>query len=145
VLETWRLSTAASITRQNRHRSPVRIATDLSPPWRDCLVSLLGRGAVSRGEKMKVGAESSGLEGFSRLDWPASELLSDAGRMRNPVSGENFRSDCEASALLREAHRARAEALRRWCQSLLHELRRIASASLAAPLQSRAGMGNRQR
>jgi hypothetical protein len=92
---------------------------------------------------MKVGAGSGGgLDGFSRLDWPASELLKDIERAQNPASGENSRLDCKASELLREARRARAEAMHRWCQSLLHELRQMVSASLPVPRQRRAEAGD---
>ena len=81
---------------------------------------------------------NSGLDGFSRLDWPASEVLRDAGRTRNGASGGNLRLDWSAAEVLREARRARGEAMGHWFRSLLHELRQMVLAGLSTPAQTRA-------
>jgi hypothetical protein len=87
---------------------------------------------------MKVGADHrTGLDGFSRLDWPASEFLSHAGTARRRTSDEVAQLNWAASEILREARRARAEAVRRWCRSLLHELKQLVSGGLSVLAQAR--------
>ena len=89
---------------------------------------------------MKVGAEfGSGHDGFCRLDWPASELLGNSEWAQNRASGEKFLFHRATSEVLREARRARADAMRHWWQSLLHRLRLTASSTRSVGAQTHAG------
>jgi hypothetical protein len=112
----------------------VRIATDLDAVSRERPTSR--DQAITQRWKMSVGAErGSGLDGFSRLDWPASEALAHAERMHNAGSRENSRLSWSAAEVVREARRARAEAMGHWFRSLLHELKQMFAAGVPAPVQ----------
>jgi hypothetical protein len=122
----------------------VRIATDLHAVSRERSTSW--DRAITQRWKMSIGAQrGNGLDGFSRLDWPASEVLGHAERMQNAVSRANSPLNWDAAEVLREARRARAEAMAGWCRSLLQELKQIVAAALPAPVQMRAAVSKTTR
>jgi hypothetical protein len=140
------LQSSSPRTAWNRDRSDVRIVTDPNHRFARPSGRVPGLGRSWRDQKMKLRAESgSGRDGFSRLDWPASELLRVSERTHSPAPGENSRLSYDAFEVLREARRARAEAMGSLCRSLLNALRRMVSDGLSALAQPRAVAGEASR
>jgi hypothetical protein len=100
--------------------------------------STVKRRLVIMGENMKVERENRNEFGaFSRLDWPAFELLRDVEQPQARASDEAFQLNWSASELLREARRTRAETMRRLLLRLVHELREFIATRLFARMKGR--------